>query len=80
MISFLSYFLIFLGSLFFSAQIAFSSPLENTIEQNNIDPKSIETKGDQKTTTNNLNKNANDIFGDEQTFPFVAGLGKNAAH
>ena len=22
----------------------------------------------------------NDIFGDEQTFPFVAGLGKNAAH
>ena len=21
-----------------------------------------------------------DIFGDEQTFPFVAGLGKNAAH
>ena len=23
---------------------------------------------------------AEDIFGDEQTFPFVAGLGKNAAH
>ena len=22
----------------------------------------------------------NEIFGDEQTFPFVAGLGKNAAH
>ena len=21
-----------------------------------------------------------DIFGDEQTFPFIAGLGKNAAH
>ena len=39
----------------------------------------------------NINKNINekkenpdafneDIFGDEQTFPFVAGLGKNAAH
>ena len=27
---------------------------------------------------NNINKD--DIFGDEQTFPFVAGLGKNAAH
>ena len=26
------------------------------------------------------NKSDKDIFGDEQTFPFVAGLGKNAAH
>jgi len=26
------------------------------------------------------NTNESDIFGDEQTFPFVAGLGKNAAH
>ena len=26
------------------------------------------------------NSSAKDIFGDEQTFPFVAGLGKNAAH
>ena len=25
-------------------------------------------------------KVSEDIFGDEQTFPFVAGLGKNAAH
>ena len=26
------------------------------------------------------NSSVEDIFGDEQTFPFVAGLGKNAAH
>ena len=26
------------------------------------------------------NSSAEDIFGDDQTFPFVAGLGKNAAH
>ena len=25
-------------------------------------------------------KSSKDLFGDEQTFPFVAGLGKNAAH
>lgn len=25
-------------------------------------------------------KSEEDLFGDEQTFPFVAGLGKNAAH
>ena len=38
-----------------------------------------------KEIENNIKKNisnssAEDIFGDEQTFPFVAGLGKNAAH
>ncbi len=27
-----------------------------------------------------VKRNEGDIFGDEQTFPFVAGLGKNAAH
>ena len=27
-----------------------------------------------------IKKSEGDIFGDEQTFPFVAGLGKNAAH
>ena len=30
---------------------------------------------------NNIsNASEEDLFGDEQTFPFVAGLGKNAAH
>ena len=38
-----------------------------------------EVKADNK-KTNNSNSSAEDIFGDEQTFPFVAGLGKNAAH
>ena len=28
----------------------------------------------------NPRKSEEDLFGDEQTFPFVAGLGKNAAH
>ena len=38
-----------------------------------------EIKPDNK--KNNIsNSSAEDIFGDEQTFPFVAGLGKNAAH
>tara|TARA_Y100000589_G_scaffold128804_1_gene122642 strand:- start:973 stop:1212 length:240 start_codon:yes stop_codon:yes gene_type:complete len=27
-----------------------------------------------------VKRSEGDIFGDEQTFPFVAGLGKNAAH
>ena len=40
--------------------------------------KEIKPNYDKK--TNISNSSAEDIFGDEQTFPFVAGLGKNAAH
>ena len=39
-----------------------------------------EIKPDNKQKTNISNSSVEDIFGDEQTFPFVAGLGKNAAH
>ena len=49
------------------------------------DPNNIEIK---KEAINNIDdnkkvkskKSSEDLFGDEQTFPFVAGLGKNAAH
>ena len=39
-----------------------------------------EIKPDNNKKINISNSPAEDIFGDEQTFPFVAGLGKNAAH
>ena len=40
--------------------------------------KNIEDKNNVKSDiSNNSNE---DIFGDEQAFPFIAGLGKNAAH
>ena len=39
-----------------------------------------EIKPDKNKKNNISNSSAEDIFGDEQTFPFVAGLGKNAAH
>jgi len=39
-----------------------------------------EINPDNNQKTNISNSSAEDIFGDEQTFPFVAGLGKNAAH
>ena len=39
-----------------------------------------EIKPDNNKKTNISNSSAEDIFGDEQTYPFVAGLGKNAAH
>ena len=52
--------------------------IENNIKEN-ISYEIEEIKPDNK--KNNIsNSSAEDIFGDEQTFPFVAGLGKNAAH
>ena len=39
-----------------------------------------EIKPDKNKKANITNSSEKDIFGDEQTFPFVAGLGKNAAH
>ena len=39
-----------------------------------------EIKPDNNKKNNISNSSAEDIFGDEQTLPFVAGLGKNAAH
>ena len=46
----------------------------------NISNEIEEIKPDKDKKTNISNSSAEDIFGDEQTFPFVAGLGKNAAH
>ena len=45
---------------------------------NESKPNNIKNKNNDKT---DIPKASNeDIFGDEQAFPFIAGLGKNAAH
>ena len=75
---FISLFLVLIISLFTNSQIVNS--LEESVTKNGS--MKIEGKMDNKvnddSSKSNLNKD--DIFGDEQTFPFVAGLGKNAAH
>ena len=48
--------------------------------KDNISNEIEDIKPDNNKKTNISNSSAEDIFGDEQTFPFVAGLGKNAAH
>ena len=48
--------------------------------KDNISNEIEEIEPDNNKKTNISNSSAEDIFGDEQTFPFVAGLGKNAAH
>jgi len=74
--------ILFLCILVFSIFSNTNNLLAKEIEKNNKDKISSEIeeiKPDNK-KTNISNSSVEDIFGDEQTFPFVAGLGKNAAH
>ena len=74
--------ILFFCVLFFSIFSNTNNLLAREIENNlkdNISNEIEEIKPDNK-KTNISNSSAEDIFGDEQTFTFVAGLGKNAAH
>ena len=74
--------ILFLSVLIFSIFSSTNNLLAKEIGNNikdNISNEIEEIKPDNK-KTNVSNSSVEDIFGDEQTFPFVAGLGKNAAH
>ena len=66
-------------SIFSNVNNLLAEEIENNIKDN-ISNEIEEIKPDNNKKTNISNSSAEDIFGDEQTFPFVAGLGKNAAH
>ena len=66
-------------SLFSNTNNLLAKEIGNNIK-NDISNDIEEIKPDNNKKTNISNSSAEDIFGDEQTFPFVAGLGKNAAH
>ena len=66
-------------SIFSNVNNLFAKEIGNNIKDN-ISNEIEETKPDKDKKNNISNSSAEDIFGDEQTFPFVAGLGKNAAH
>jgi len=75
--------ILFLCVLVFSIFSNINNLLAKEIENNikgNISNEIEEIKPDNNKKTDISNSSAEDIFGDEQTFPFVAGLGKNAAH
>ena len=75
--------ILFLCVLVFSIFSNTNNLLAKEIGNNTKDDISNEIeviKPDNNKKTNISNSSAEDIFGDEQTFPFVAGLGKNAAH
>ena len=65
-------------SIFSNTNNLLAKEIENNIKDD-ISNQIEEIKPENK-KTNISNSSVEDIFGDEQTFPFVAGLGKNAAH
>ena len=74
--------ILFLCVLVFSIFSNTNNLLAKEIETNikdNISNKIEEVNPDSRKTKIS-NSSVEDLFGDEQTFPFVAGLGKNAAH
>ena len=78
---FISFLCVLVYSLFLSVSYCLAdeirSELKNDFSNDKI-PNNIKNKNNNKT---DIPKASNkDLFGDDQTFPFVAGLGKNAAH
>ena len=65
-------------SIFSNTNNLLAKEIENDIKDNISNE--IEEINPSNKKTNISNSSVEDIFGDEQTFPFVAGLGKNAAH
>ena len=66
-------------SIFSNTNNLSAKEMGNNIKENILN-EIEEIKPDNNKKPNISNSSAEDIFGDEQTFPFVAGLGKNAAH
>jgi hypothetical protein len=68
---------VFVSSFFFS----FNNCLAYDIGDELSNDLSVESKVNDNRDDGDIPKASNeDIFGDEQAFPFIAGLGKNAAH
>jgi len=75
----ISFLCVLVFTIFFNTSNSLAKETVNNIEVN-ISNEIEEIKPDNNKKTSFSNISAEDIFGDEQTFPFVAGLGKNAAH
>ena len=66
-------------SIFSNTNNSLAKEIGNNLKEN-ISNEIPEIKPDKNKKNNTSNSYAEDIFGDEQTFPFVAGFGKNVAH
>ena len=66
-------------SFLINSQLVIAEQIDNSNQLDKISLDNIENAKDNEKSSK-IKRSDGDIFGDEQTFPFVAGLGKNAAH
>ena len=79
--SLISFVFVFFISLLFSFSDCFANEIGSELNNNlSQDAKSNNLKTEIKGKVDTPKSSNEDIFGDEQAFPFIAGLGKNAAH
>ena len=72
---------IFISSFFFSFSSCLADEIGRKLSNDlSMESKSSDVENDIKDKGDIPKKSNEDIFGDEQAFPFIAGLGKNAAH
>ena len=78
---FISFVFVLCLSLFLSVGECLADEIGNELKNNfskDLKPNIVKNKNTGKDELPNTSNE--DIFGDEQAFPFIAGLGKNAAH
>ena len=72
---------VFISSFFFSFSNCLADEIGGQLSNDlSMESKSNDIKNDIKDNGDIPKASNEDIFGDEQAFPFIAGLGKNAAH
>ena len=72
---------VFISSFFFGFSNCFADEIAGELRNDlSIESKSSDINNDIKDKGDIPIISNEDIFGDEQAFPFIAGLGKNAAH
>jgi len=77
----ISFLCVLICSCFFTVSYCFADVTGNELKNDFSDKSKTNNIKNNTTDKNDIPKSSNeDIFGDEQAFPFIAGLGKNAAH
>ena len=77
----ISFIFILVYVLFINLNNVLASEFGNELDNNKINKMKTKDVNLENVDKNNMSSaSIEDIFGDEQAFPFIAGLGKNAAH
>ena len=76
----ISFVFIVVFSLFLSVSDCLADEVSSNLNNNLSNESSSNNIKNNNEKTEITNSSNEDIFGDEQAFPFIAGLGKNAAH